>query len=447
MLVTCQAYTAACQQKEGFIDEQATMIRLQPWTLKACMPLMYAIYTQAHYHHFFLAQQMQYTVEQTLFEQLRVDYPEREDCHTFFDEYVYPNASPAHLELYAMLPLPLYIDILLTLHERSQLVDERKQYKIALGQIALCTEQRDIAQQLFVCAWLDECMMRCQQQLEPVLSFDWILQYNVFDDACVDRLSACFQTRRTFANDYDYGIEQFLHAPIQYWPVAEQCLSLFSIFYPEVAWQTQTLQQIEQRFVAQQTYVHADTPNTPDFATIQHLLQLYHDGKYDTLLPLTQKLADEQHVFALSLLGKLYFKGHGVTRDLAESYYFYKEAYMRGDDEAAMMLADVVKAIAAEQHETTVYDIYPLILENTTQESITSCLIYGKWTAMHGEPFQHEQAIFLLEHAFLHGLQLEKMHAAYLLSQLYKEDNASLAAQWFNIAKQHGFEQTSYFSE
>lgn len=444
LLVTCQAYAAACEQKPGFIEEQATLIRTQPWTLERCLPFMYASYTQSRYEYFYLIQEMQHTIEQQLLSEITSSYAEQEECRALFDELLFPTADIAALDFYSTLPLPLYVDVLVALHERSQVVFERHLYKLALGKIALSAEQTTLAQQLFITAWLDICMTNCQKQLEPTLSFDWILAYNVFDEACLAQLVAPLSFRRTFPTDFEYGLHAFLHEPIVNFDVAASCLSLFSVYYPELILYNHELTQIEQRFLQQHAATESQQEQHTDFTGLQRLIRLYSEADYETLLPLAQQMAEQQHVFALSLLGKMYFKGLGVERDLQQSLYFFKEAYALGDDDAAMALADVAKSLKEQQDDSIVDELYPYILENTTQDSITSCLIFGKWAALHGEPFSRKQAILLLEHAFLHGLQFEKMHAAFLLATIYQHANDTRADDWYTIAKQYGLEQARH---
>lgn len=440
MLVTCQAYAAMCEQRRPFIDEEATKLRLERWTLPHCMPFLYTVYTQKHDDYLFMAQQMQHTIEQQLIEELAIDYEERDECHVLFDDLLYPHASTDAIALYNSLPLPLYIDILTTLHSRSQLLAERIDYKIALGQVALATERVELAQSLFMCAWLDYTHEQLHMQLKPDETFDWILQYNLSDSTCQNELLAPICARRMFATDFEYGLHFFLHEPLPNLTVAEHCLSLFSVYYPELTLHKHELAQIEQRFLELEALEHAPK-GTDNFYNIQQLLRLYTDEQYDVLLPLLQELATKQHVFALSMLGKMYYLGQGVVADAFRSYEFFKDAYLLGDDDAAMHLADVTKHMPQALQRQVVQKMHSLILENTSHESIPSCLIYGKWTLLHDAPFEVAQAVLLLEHAFLHGLQFEKMHAAYLLSRLYEGSDIARAREWYTIAEQYGLTQ------
>lgn len=436
MLVTCQAYAAMCEQRRPFIDEEVTKLRLERWTLAHCMPFLYTVYTQNKADHLYIAQHMQHDIEQQLFAQLDTPYDAREECHALFDDLLYPHASSDAIALYNSLPLPLYIDILTTLHNRSQLLHERIDYKIALGQVALATERTELAQSLFVCAWLDTTFAQLQAKQTPDRTFDWILQYNMSDTTCQNELLASLCARRTFATDFEYGLHFFLHEPLSNMTIAEQCLSLFAVYY-EDAVQTPQFTQIEQRFIDLQRKPHVKA----QFCNIQQLLKLYNDEQYELLLPLLQEFASQQHVFALSMLGKMYQKGQGVAPHMFTSYEYLKDAYSLGDDDAAMHLADVAASMPHALQHQIVQKMHAIITENTSHESIPSCLIYGKWTLLHGAPFNMEQATFLLEHAFLHGLQFEKMHAAYLLSRLYAKTDATASNEWYDIAEQYGLTQ------
>ena len=446
MLVTCQAYAAMCEQRRPFIDEEATKLRLERWTLAHCMPFLYTVYTQKHDDYVYMAQHMQHELEQQLFQQLSVPYEERDECHSMFEDLLYPTASSAHIALYNSLPLPLYIDVLMTLHNRTQLLQERIDYKIALGQVALAAERIELAQSLFVCAWLDYALERMQLQLAPDRTFDWILQYNVHDTTCQNDLLASLCARRTFTTDFEYGLQFFLREPLRDVVVAEQCLALFSVYYPELTLQKQELAQIEQRFLELEALEKAPK-ETAQLCNMQQLLRLYAQQQYELLLPMLEQLAEKQHVFALSMLGKMYQKGQGVPQDAFTSYEYFKDAYLLGDDDAAMHLADVTMMMPRALQQQIVQKMHSLILENTSHESIPSCLIYGKWTLLHDATFDRAQAALLLEHAFLHGLQFEKMHAAYLLARLYEHTDEARAHDWYAVAEQYGLQQFKHLFE
>ncbi|MCQ2274587.1 MAG: sel1 repeat family protein [Bacteroidales bacterium] len=68
--------------------------------------------------------------------------------------------------------------------------------------------------------------------------------------------------------------------------------------------------------------------------------------------------ANQGHADAMSLLGQMFFKGVGVSKDLEKAVYWYKESTKYGGADAALLLGDCFRdgvKIEIGSHEKTVY--------------------------------------------------------------------------------------------
>jgi len=93
---------------------------------------------------------------------------------------------------------------------------------------------------------------------------------------------------------------------------------------------------------AEKSAVNGQTP-TASTEAFKGVTAAYDRGDYPAALRLIKPLADQGNVEAQTLLGRMYQRGDGVTKDHAEAARWYRKAAEQGYAKAQDLLADIYK--------------------------------------------------------------------------------------------------------
>lgn len=188
--------------------------------------------------------------------------------------------------------------------------------------------------------------------------------------------------------------------------------------------------------------------------------KLYANGEYNEAFKYIKYATEHGNMDATSLLGDCYYYGHGVDASVKAAEAFYRQATMRGHEDAKMRLRcieqgqpipervfntdndsmETIKDYGETEVLSSVYE------SHETSEEVSANELYQvgvrHYLGLDGNPIDYEKAIKFINMA---ALQCHD-EAAFLMGVIFENGNGvaknrKLALEWYQKAKQYGNEQ------